>query len=186
MNDYEDARIQKTRAKIFTALTIILKNKPFDTVTISDICHEAHISRATFYHHYQTKEDIVNAYQQTTMKQIYQLLEHSDLNMLTYFERLTIYLDKNAALLGELLSERGTLSIQIQIRKQMANFFQKKMLNHLQISKDADDITKEYTVQFYSNAIFGVLQHWLTNNPRQSPEKMTKILSTILPASLLK
>lgn len=185
MNDYEDVRIQKTRIKIFTALTYLLKKKTFNSITISDICHKAQISRATFYHHYQTKEEIVEAYQQATMKQIYQLLGQSDLDMLTYFERLTRYLDQNAALLGQLLSERGTLSLQTQIRKQMTNFFQEKMLPRLQIAQTTDGLTLEYMASFYASAIFGVIQHWLTSSPRQTPEKITQLLNTILSTEIL-
>ncbi|CAJ1201131.1 hypothetical protein CPR19088_GLDEOEPO_00846 [Companilactobacillus paralimentarius] len=185
MNNYEDVRIQKTRLKIFSALTALLKMKSFTDITISDICHEANISRATFYHHYQTKEDIVQAYQLSTMQQVYRLAEHSNLDILTFFERLTYYLDQNAILLGELLSERGTLSLQTQIKKQMTKFFQEKMLPQLQIYQTEDSLTLEYTAYFYANAIFGVIQHWLTSSTRQSPEQMTKILRSIITNKLL-
>lgn len=180
MTDYEDVRIQKTRAKIFEAFANLMQSQEFDTISVAAICKEAHISRATFYHHYATKEDIVVAYQKIIMAQIYRLMTNSDHDLLTYFERLARYLDNNAELLGALLSEHGTLTLQMQIREKMASFFQAKMLPQLQTTTAMDPMTAEYAAHFYASAIFGFLQHWLQETPRQTPEEMSKILRTIL------
>lgn len=185
MANYEDARIQKTRAKIFSALASLMQMRDFDAITVAAICQQAHISRATFYHHYPTKEAVVEAYQRETMAQVYRLIINSDHDLLTYFERLTRYLDTNSGLLGELLSNRGTLLLQQKIREQMAQFFQTNMLPQLKTDAIRDPLTAEYAGYFYANAIFGVIQHWLQRQPRQAPEQMSKILRAILPMELV-
>ncbi|MCB5943055.1 TetR family transcriptional regulator, partial [bacterium 210820-DFI.6.52] len=44
-----DRRILKTRSVIKESLTALMKEKPFDKITIKDITDKANINRATFY-----------------------------------------------------------------------------------------------------------------------------------------
>ncbi len=58
----------ETKLKITKIATDLFKNKGFSDVTIRDICEEASISVGTFYHHFVSKDEIVNtAYTQIDM-----------------------------------------------------------------------------------------------------------------------
>lgn len=45
----------KTKMGIFDALDTLMRNVPFDKITVTQICSEAHISRATFYRYFTDK-----------------------------------------------------------------------------------------------------------------------------------
>lgn len=51
----EDKRIRKTKRYIKQALAEALKEKPFEQITVTELCAKSDISRITFYAHYNDK-----------------------------------------------------------------------------------------------------------------------------------
>ncbi len=56
-----DRRQRKTREAIFAAFIALLSKKDFTRITVSEIIGMADISRATFYSHFETKDDLLKA-----------------------------------------------------------------------------------------------------------------------------
>jgi AcrR family transcriptional regulator len=52
-------QVIRTRSWIFEALMLLMDSKPYDKITISDICAKAGIARPTFYRYYNDKDDVV-------------------------------------------------------------------------------------------------------------------------------
>lgn len=52
-------QVARTREWTFEALLLLLKEKPYETITITDITTKAGIARQTFYRNYQSKDDVV-------------------------------------------------------------------------------------------------------------------------------
>ena len=57
----EDARVKKTKEKLFYAFRTLLSEKPFEDITIQEICSRAEVRRATFYKHFTDKYDFLAA-----------------------------------------------------------------------------------------------------------------------------
>lgn len=62
MSTKEDLRVRKTKKALFEAFLQLLSVKPFDEITVNELCDTAGIRRATFYKHYADKFDFLNAY----------------------------------------------------------------------------------------------------------------------------
>ena len=56
-----DLRIIKTQAKLTDALGSMMKEMPFDDVTVFELCENAGVRRATFYKHYNDKYDFLKS-----------------------------------------------------------------------------------------------------------------------------
>ena len=54
-----DARVRRTRDALGDALIALMQEKPFDTITVQDVLDRAHVSRSTFYSHYNDKDDLL-------------------------------------------------------------------------------------------------------------------------------
>lgn len=54
----EDKRIRKTRQNIQQALVRLLAKRPFEQITVTELCAEASTSRVTFYTHYSDKYEV--------------------------------------------------------------------------------------------------------------------------------
>ncbi len=56
----EDLRITKTKRDLRLALIYLLKDVPFEKVTIGDVCEKAMVNRMTFYKHFKDKYDLLD------------------------------------------------------------------------------------------------------------------------------
>ena len=53
-----DRRILRTRDTLGDALVELIREKPFDHITVQEILDRAGVSRSTFYQHYRDKDDL--------------------------------------------------------------------------------------------------------------------------------
>lgn len=54
----EDKRVIKTKKNVKQALVGLLSQKPFDQITVTELCAAAEMSRITFYTHYADKYEL--------------------------------------------------------------------------------------------------------------------------------
>ena len=57
--DKTDLRIVKTNKALYEALLLLMKEKTFEEIKISDLCQKALINRSTFYSHYKDKYELL-------------------------------------------------------------------------------------------------------------------------------
>jgi len=56
--DSDDARAVRTRAALATALIALMDGRPFDDISVQEICERAGVGRSTFYAHFQDKDEM--------------------------------------------------------------------------------------------------------------------------------
>ena len=57
----QDRRSQRTQQALIDALIALLAVKRYDEISINDIVNRANVGRATFYAHYQAKDDLLKS-----------------------------------------------------------------------------------------------------------------------------
>src|SRR5215510_5102896 len=50
-----DLRVRRTHKFLWEALMVELSERPFEAITVKDICERAMVHRTTFYKHYEDK-----------------------------------------------------------------------------------------------------------------------------------
>lgn len=56
-----DRRTRKTRRALILAMSELLESRRFNNITVQEIIDRANVGRSTFYAHFETKEDLLNA-----------------------------------------------------------------------------------------------------------------------------
>ena len=58
----QQLKSMETKARIFNAAKRILKKSGYEQLSIKNICEEAGVSNGSFYHHFETKDDLLSYY----------------------------------------------------------------------------------------------------------------------------
>ncbi|EHQ72306.1 transcriptional regulator, TetR family [Staphylococcus epidermidis VCU057] len=179
-----DARIIKTKRNTLNALKRLLKRKKFADISAKDICIEGNVSRGTFYLHYKDKYDLVYKYQIEIMKKIQPILESVNyLSLEEFFAKAIHFWSNDAELLMLLISDNGSTDIQNQVKRLIQQNAKKNILPIIN-TNNYSEIEKHYLTIFLSNAIFGIIQEWINNGQKESPDELSAILSKIAPKHL--
>lgn len=56
-----DRRSRRTRLAIYHALQSLMAEKNYERITVQEIIRRADIGRSTFYHHFQTRDEVLRA-----------------------------------------------------------------------------------------------------------------------------
>lgn len=56
----KDLRVRRTHKLLQSSLIELVKEKPFDKITVTDICERAMVHRATFYTHFEDKYQLLD------------------------------------------------------------------------------------------------------------------------------
>lgn len=179
-----DLRILRTKKAIYGAFIEILGEKGLEAITIKDITTKANINRATFYHHFQDKYDLLEQCEQSIIEKINQIMFESDIlewdhprAVKQYHQVLTKllkYIHSQAPFLQALLGPKGDLSFQEKIKTILAEslFKNKKVIeNH--------SVPSQYLISYLASAHLGIIQQWLQGEGKETPEKIAKIFSTL-------
>lgn len=184
----QDRRITRTKAAIREALVALIGEKGFDALSIKDITTKAGINRGTFYLHYKDKFDLLDQTLEDITRDIESiLLEIANLSAADFINgqtpsatiaKLFEYFNANAPLIQAILTTKGNFALQTQIKKIMwHNLFEKNYATF--IKKENLLVPSKYLVSYIAAAHFGVIQEWLENGRRETPEEMAKILSNL-------
>ncbi|MBO9129456.1 TetR/AcrR family transcriptional regulator [Bacillus sp. 165] len=180
-----DLRIIRTKAAIRDALTELIEEKGFKSITVKDITTRAKINRGTFYIHYQDKYDLMSKCQQEVLYEMGEtakkIVSNGPVTIEAAFSMAVSqfeYIDQNAQFMKAVLGPKGDLSFQTQLK----DFMRKTLFEEEQgsfINQENLLVPKEYLTSYISSAHLGVIQQWLLDGRKESPQEMARILSTI-------
>lgn len=180
MDEKKDLRFFKTKNKIINGMVKLLEKKAFDDISVKNICEEAQISRSAFYLHYEDKYNLVNQYQKEFIVKINQeIFENKELTPEDIMLSLVTLLKKEGRLLAKLLSDKGSIEIQNQIKYLIKNNIENRLLEMIKDLSLENPVEKEYFVDYLSGAHLAVLQAWINNGQKETPEELAQIIGKI-------
>ncbi len=174
---YEDLR----KFEIVEAMEQLLKNKSIDTLSITDICQEAGISRPTFYRYFIDKYDVAQwLWNQVGEKYLAECGRslgwyESNLGMLESFKDKAAFF--SPATQGD---EDPNACINHGYRKRT------EYLEAVISEYDGVLLTEDlrFQIQFFTDAESRTIAHWLNQGAPASPEKMARRIEACVPREL--
>ncbi|WP_268912924.1 TetR/AcrR family transcriptional regulator [Lentilactobacillus sp. SPB1-3] len=172
-----DLRFVKSQQRLYSAFEELLRKKSFDEISVRDICAQANTSRSGFYLHFEDKYDLVQKYQREFIEHGMQIMkEKKHLGIQIIFENVLDYLNTDGEILAILLSNRGSIEIQSQIKDHFRNNAQQNIFPKYNL-KSGTDIENCYLTAMLSGAFFGILEEWIHQGKKETPAQLIQLMS---------
>lgn len=176
----ENQRIAISKRMLRESLLRLLKTKELGEISITELCREAEINRATFYKHYNTPQDVLADIAMELikeMKKMYHPLRTLD-EVRTCVSTICEYIYKHADLIRLLIHANVDMEIAAAISELHQNFREDK--ESLGVLKGADDETLQMTAAFIGGGSYFLIRKWLLEDIRKTPEEVADLMFKIL------
>ena len=157
-----DMRALRSRRWLYEALLLLMKEKPFKDIQITEIADRAQVSRPTFYLHYRSKEELLLSQVDVVFEGNYDRLKYCIL-IFQYWERnaetLRMVMQAN---LHEAFRERLRMYFSLAISR----------LTTPEEKSNSNEKLQEFIIDFESGGVYQMLIHWIERDMPYSAEMM--------------
>ena len=186
-----ESKYFNTATKMDLALISLLKKKPFEYITVREVCETAGVNRSTFYLHYETIGDLLNettryllddflAYFDTDTKSSVLKLKDQSLDELIfigdqYLNPYLTYIKDHKEVFKVALVQNKILGFEDVYKRMFENIFD-PILDRFHYPSD----TRQYVMMYYLNGINAIIIEWLKNECDKSTDEISKIIAVCI------
>lgn len=186
-----ESKYFSTAKKMNLALIALLKKKPLEYITVSELCKTAGVHRSTFYLHYETIGDLL---EETTRYMLDDFLSYfikekenfnfdfstCELKRLNFIcnEYLTPYLEyikTNKELIFTAISNGKAFGFENIYKRMFENIF-----NPIMERFNYPEADRKYIMMYYLNGIHAINTQWLKNNCDKPVSEIIRIIKTCI------
>lgn len=169
-----DRRTRKTTAALWRALLALLQEHTWDAITVQMIADRADVARSTFYAHYPTKQDLLDAgFACTAIDLCSEVLARPPVpGRLATLDWLVGHLSDSRGFLRRLKGSTGGQIIQTRFRQTVANLLAQELARN-GAAPDAQRMT------FLIGGIFAVAEAWAEKGGPEPPEILAHTLADL-------
>ena len=178
----KDRRIRKTKDVLKKSLITLMGEKSINSITVKELCEKADINRGTFYLHYK---DVFHMLEEIE-KELYEefqdmILSHEispdKIETKPILEDIFTFIAQNSDFCIVVLCERGDM---VFVKKIVSIIYEKGYSDWSNIFKknDKDLFDKYYSFILYG--AIGLIDYWLKNGLKESPEYMAMLTESII------
>lgn len=186
-----DRRVQRTQQLLRSALHSLIQEKGFEALTVQDIIDRANVGRATFYAHFDNKEDllvsgldVLRASLRERQRQRQGSLRStgSDEHLFAFSDEVFLHAGEHREMFRHMLGKRSGAVIQQLFHKMLVELVRDDVTTLVSRSPGAS-LPAEAVVQFVAGGLFGLLMWWVDGRMRLSPEEVNSMFRRLaLPA----
>ena len=182
--EQEDLRVRRTHKLLWEALMTELSQRPFEEITVKEICERAMVHRSTFYKHYEDKYALL----EQGMRQMYDALVaevvHAPPSAFSvdhpppYFVRVFEHVAEHQHFYRLMLCGEGIGQFQKQVKDYIAEQALSKVRELLPANQHVA-FPPAMQVQFFAGAVLSLLAWWLENDMPLSPHQMAQYVLSV-------
>lgn len=172
-----------TKKMFANALKQALKKKPLSKISVSEIVSDCGVNRKTFYYHFENIHDLLKwILRQEAIDVVKELDAESDYEKSIRF--IIDYLDNNEELIKNIYSIGKN-----EVRQFLYTDFIEIMGSIIDNAERAAKLSvsqdfKAFLGKFYTEAVLGLLQDWITDKSIRNKEKTVQYIQLILHSSI--
>ena len=176
-----DRRIQRTQQLLRTALTSLIQEQGFEALSVQDIIDRANVGRATFYAHFDNKEDLLvtgldelRASLKERQRQALSQRTGADERLFAFSHDLFVHADAHRVMFRAMVGKKSGAVIQQLLHKMLVDLVRDDAKAMASGSNGA--LTPaESVVQFVAGGLLGLLMWWSDARVRLSAEEMNRL-----------
>lgn len=184
----QDRRVQRTQQLLRGALFSLIQEKGFEALSVQDIIDRANVGRATFYAHFDNKEDLLvsgfdglRASLKERQRSAHSRVRNVDGRLLAFSHELFAHADEHRNVFRAMVGKRSGAAIQQLLHKMVVDLVREDVKAVVPGGDAA--IPTEALVQFIAGGLFGILLCWLDGKMRLSVEELDSLCRRLaLPA----
>ncbi len=182
-----ESKYFNTAAKMDLALIALLKKKPFEYITVSELCKTAGVNRSTFYLHYETVADLLNetvryllndflANFSNDTKAVAFDLSGCELDELVFIrDRYLLpyltYIKNNKEIFLTALLHKETFGFESVYQRMFENIFN-PILERFHYPQEY----RQYVMLYYLNGVHAIVLQWIKEGCQRSIEEISKMI----------
>ncbi|MGA7768123.1 MAG: TetR/AcrR family transcriptional regulator [Candidatus Sulfotelmatobacter sp.] len=167
MGRKDNRRVQRTQQLLRTALASLIEENGFEALTVQDILDRANVGRATFYAHFDNKEDLLVSGFDRLRAALKELQRQAHMRTVSPDERLFAFSHEMFAHIAEyrkvfraMVGKRSGALVQQLLHKIVVDLVRDDL--KAMGRRDDRSAPTEAVVQFVTGGFFGVAILWAT------------------------
>ena len=176
----ENQRVALTKRLLREALFRLLQTESLNKITITRLCREADVNRATFYHHYTAPRDVLLEAATDMAEDIKQLSPSSatqeDAEL--YMTQVCTYLKEHAAV-AKVFFQCETDGDLVDALSEISQYIRetdRSMAQHMQL----DESNIRLLSTFFISGAYQLIRLWLLEDIQKTPEEVAKLISGVI------
>jgi AcrR family transcriptional regulator len=180
-----DRRTRKSKRALRDALLVLMEEKEFKNITITDLVNRADVNRGTFYKYYDYKEDLIKEVQDKIIEDLRNAYK-IPYKGLTYYKQEEVTKRKKPFLFNHIYENRKFYHLVLnstelyEFQRIFCETISEVHINDLLYYMEHPKIEKKFFSIYQCYGIFGLLVEWDKSNYSYSPEYMTEQHNQIL------
>lgn len=156
------------------ALFDLMKDKPYEKISIREISEKAGLTRQTFYHNFSSKEMLLMYRSDQLFSEFYDYICTNNINSVEELAVMFFRYWQNHKEFLEVIIENNMEHI---LTHRCPDYF--KTLDLLNVDDSLDETQSEYVYAFYSGALIYTLCKWVKKGMKCGPKEMASIVRGI-------
>lgn len=173
--DKAESKFSNMARRMDAAMVELLEEKPFQAITVTDVCRAAGAHRSTFYSHYNNTLDLLNEVRDQTMRDFYASFEHlpreAALTDRKFLDTYLKFVEEHKQLFRVFLENINLFdghSILMKMENDMQGITQAKSSQEERLSR--------YKLLFNASGITCIVSFWLESGCRESRAELAGII----------
>ena len=182
-----ESKYFNTATKMDLALISLLKKKPFEYITVSEICETASVNRSTFYLHYETISDLLDETTRYLLDDFRSYFPTDTIDLVCcdrnelvfvcdkYLTPYLTYIKNHKEVFGTAITHNKILKFEDVHKRLFDNIFN-PILDRFHYPSS----TRQYVMMYYLNGINAIVLEWLKNGCDKSIAEISEIISVCI------
>lgn len=183
----QDRRIQRTRETLRVGLLELMKQKPFQQISVQELTRACNLNRSTFYLHYASVAELLEEMEQEILQGLCSVLDRfeqhapcspesvisADAAMIEAFQFLADYHDFFRTIVESHGNSGFVQRVMDIVRNRCLGIWARSLCT-------SPSYLSDYFLTFILSGCFGVVEQWITTDMKQSPQEIAQLVNRFI------